>query len=410
MKIKFTKHNFYEVSLLFISITILFSSVIYVIEYSYGNADGVWMDHDIILITYKVLLVEILSVVFIIGLFYINGTVSYITFCVLFTMFLFALIEKGSVLVLDLGVENKPKSISNISPMTRKDHDLSVQSDSILGVKARQNASINWLPETKDRKFKEVQINIDSISRRVTPGSSLKEKYALFLGCSYTFGDGVSDDETMPYYFQQNVPTYKSYNLGYLAYSPLHALARLQHEHLERSISEKNGFGVFTYINDHIDRVIPATRWIELTKGKFPYLNKKNMQTEGLYIDRKRVYSNIVLSAQTSGIKQLFKLGYPKYHTNKHYKLVIDILQQTKKEYIKRFKNENFYIIIFPGNPMPTELKKMLDNSQIKYFDYSMLTSIEDKMLAFDNAHPAPIVYEMVAKKLYQDIQKINKR
>ncbi len=403
-----SKYNFIKISLCVVLGTVLISALAFLMEYSYGNADGIWYDREIISYTYRLLCMEMLLIGLLIGLFYSHPTIRYITFCTLFTICLIVGLEKASTALVRM--ESAPKSPGSVSaaPLVRKDHELSVEPDSILGVRAKHNTSISWLVDSTKKDSNPVLINIDSLSRRITPEPALSaEKYAMFLGCSYTYGDGVSNNETMPYYFQHESAKYKAYNLGYLAYSPLHALARLQHGSVEKGIVEKNGFAVFTYINDHIDRVIPATRWIELTKGKFPYLNQSNMQTEGLFVDRRRVYSNLVLNAQTSGIKQLFKLGYPKYHSEKHYQLVIDILKQTKLEYVKRFKNNNFFVAIFPGNPMPPEMMEMLKKSKIAYFDYSKLTTADDKMLPFDNAHPAPVLYEIVGKKLYADIDKI---
>ncbi|KAA0992726.1 hypothetical protein [Dyadobacter aurulentus] len=404
MATKISRFAFIAFALALICTTLGLSFLIYLFEYAYGNADGIWRDRNIIQATYKLLLAEALVILIVAGLFYTRKTVSYILFLTLFTLLLIFGLEKASLLIVNL--QSKQAVKTNIISVERQDHELSVEPDSILGVKARRNASILWLPRNKNTRFDSVKINIDSLSRRITPASSdtFPDKYALFLGCSYTFGDGVSDDQTMPYYFQQNSPAFKAYNLGYLAYSPLHALARLQHESLERQVTEQDGVAIFTLINDHIDRVIPATRWIALTKGKLPYLNTETMQTEGLFADRRRVYTDMILGSETSGIKQLFKLGYPKYHTEKHYQLVIDILKKTEEEYIKRFKKNRFYVVIFPGNPLPVEMKKLLQDSKIKYFDYSGLTSTDDKMLPFDNAHPAPVLYKMVAKKLSEDL------
>lgn len=401
----FSKPKFLGFSLILFLVTLFSSVSVYVFEYVYGNADGIWRDRDIVQNTYKLLIIEAGIILAILGLFFSNKSISFTVFTILFSIFLVFCLEKASLAIVNM--QAKPAGAPNPNIVQRQDHELSVEQDSILGVKAKRNASFVWVPRSQAKTYDSVRISIDSLSRRITPGLSdtTYNQYALFLGCSYTYGDGVSDNETFPYYFQSNAKSFKAYNLGYLAYSPLHALARLQHEAPEKNIKEKNGFAVFTYINDHIDRVIPATRWIELTKGKFPYLNKQNMQTEGLYCEKERLYSDIVLEGQTSGIKQLFKLGYPKHHALKHYELVISILKKTEEEYVNRFKNDNFYVMIFPGNPMPVEMKKLLVDSKIKFFDYSGLTKISDKMLPFDDAHPSPALYEMVGKKLQTDIQ-----
>ena len=50
----------------------------------------------------------------------------------------------------------------------------------------------------------------------------------------------------------------------------------------------------------------------------------------------------------------------------------------------------------------------MFNEKGIKYFDYSGLMSLANTMLPFDNAHPAPQLYEKVAQQLSQDIQALH--
>ena len=46
------------------------------------------------------------------------------------------------------------------------------------------------------------------------------QRYALFLGCSYTFGDGVGDSETLPAPFGARAPAYHVYNFATTGYGP----------------------------------------------------------------------------------------------------------------------------------------------------------------------------------------------
>lgn len=391
--------------ILFILI-LLISFGILAFEFVYGNADGVWHDIDVQASTYRATVIlaglGLLMFGLLFGPTWLKGTLG----TLLLTGVLLLGLEKVSLWMVN---RNQPKTSETVNshPFLRPDHTgPSVLSDT-LGVRARSNWHMAWVPLKDNVRYDTVTISTDSLGRRITPlvDSLPRSRYALFLGCSYTYGDGVSDNQTLPYYFQTLSPEYRAYNYGYMAYSPLHMLARLQQGTLEREILQKDGFAVYTLINDQLDRVIPATRWIELTQGKFPYLDEKTMQTGGVFADKRRVYTQAVLRFQGTGLQQIMKWGYPRTHTTAHYQLLVDIIKKSEEEYKRRFGNDHFYVVVFPGNPLSAETKRMFDEKGIKYFDYSGLMSITDNMLPFDNAHPAPQVYEKVAQRLSEDIQ-----
>lgn len=394
--------------ILFILI-LLISFGILAFEFVYGNADGVWHDIDVQGVTYRATVILAVLGLLVLGLFFGPSWLKGTLMTLLLTALLLFGLEKVSLWIVN---RNQPeaKTTATTQPFLRPDHTgPSVLSDT-LGVRAKPNWSIKWVPLKDNVRYDTVTISIDSLGRRTTPlpDSLPRSRYALFLGCSYTYGDGVSDTQTLPYYFQALAPDYRAYNYGYMAYSPLHMLARLQQGTLESEIPQKDGFAVYTLINDQLDRVIPATRWIELTQGKFPYLDEKTMQTAGVFADKRRVYTQAVLRFQGTGLQQIMKWGYPRMHTTEHYQLLVDIIKKSEEEYKQRFGNDHFYVVIFPGNPISAETKRMFDEKDITYFDYSGLMSITENMLPFDNAHPAPQVYEKVAHRLNQDLKTLD--
>ena len=130
------------------------------------------------------------------------------------------------------------------------------------------------------------------------------------------------------------------------------------------------------------------------------------MTTDGIFLKKHHVLYDFVLWASNTNTAQYFRIGYPKIHNDSHYQLVVDILKKTKEEYQHQFKNDNFYVIIFPGNPLEPSMKTMFDHSGIKYFDYSKLVDLEKNYLPFDSAHPKGEVYKLVMDKFYSDLEK----
>ncbi len=77
----------------------------------------------------------------------------------------------------------------------------------------------------------EVVYTIGSDRFRVTPASAAAANRRVnFLGCSVTFGEGLQDDQTLPYYFAKAVADVQVKNFAFHGYGPQQALAILQSE------------------------------------------------------------------------------------------------------------------------------------------------------------------------------------
>lgn len=405
-----TISRLFTISALIFIIAMLVSFLILVFEFGYGNADGIWLDLDIKSFTYNALLGISCFTAAIYLLSFANRHIQYIFSTLLATVILLVSLDAVCSWILSRSGSGKSLKSKIAQPFVRPDHANSFFEDAVLGIKAKPGWHFKWVPVKDNIRYDPIEITIDSLSRRVTPSSkeATHHNYAMFFGCSYTYGDGVSDDQTLPYYFQSISKDYQSYNYGYLAYSPLHMLARLQNQDISKQMKQKDGFAVYTLINDHLDRVIPATRWIELTKGKFPYFDDESLKTNGTFESKRRIYTFLVTRLQTSGIKQLLRWSYPKFYTQQHYQRIVNIIKQSRLAYQKQFGNDRFYVLIFPGNPLPDELRKLLQAERIKTLDYVKLIDLPKHMLPFDNAHPKASAYQAVAEKLKNDMDSLN--
>ena len=77
-------------------------------------------------------------------------------------------------------------------------------------------------------------------------------KHALFFGDSLTFGEGLKDEETLPYLFQQYNDTYQSYNYGFLGQGPGHMLLRVSTPEFKRKFKDKKGTVFYLYRDDAV--------------------------------------------------------------------------------------------------------------------------------------------------------------
>ncbi|MBD2700779.1 hypothetical protein IC229_09030 [Spirosoma sp. BT702] len=247
-----------------------------------------------------------------------------------------------------------------------------------------------------------VKYHIDSLSRRITPFSNTHPtgNYALFLGCSFTYGEAVSDTSTIPYFYGKQTGD-RPYNYGVSGHSPAHALAILQTVNLRKEITEKTGVAFYTYIDDQLARVTPSSKWAYNSGGYLPSVNPASLVVDGTYAQRHPVRLRLINWMYKSNIAKLLKLNFPRRYTTEHYQHFVNIVRKIEIIYRKQLGNNNFYVVIFPAYPMDPELRRLFEEAHIKLLDYSHLLAWKT---APDGMHPDDEAYRRVAIKLAEDV------
>ncbi len=135
---------------------------------------------------------------------------------------------------------------------------------------------LGWAP-TKGRAFFEttsfankliykVKYTIDNDGLRVAPpfviASQREARCLLFFGDSFTFGEGVKDDETMPYSVGQKTHgRYEIFNFGFLGYGPHQMLAQLQQGLVDSAIHCRPAYAIYLGLPDHVSRAAGLETW-----------------------------------------------------------------------------------------------------------------------------------------------------
>lgn len=247
-----------------------------------------------------------------------------------------------------------------------------------------------------------ITYHIDSLSRRITPFDNRRAvgKYALFLGCSFTYGESVSDSSTIPYYFGQ-ATGFHPYNYGVSGYSPAHMIALQQSVNMRNEIAETDGIAIYMYIEDHLARVAPSTKWIYNSNGYWPYVNPKTVSVEGTYGQKHPISLQLINAMYKSNIVNLFNINFPRRYSTEQYEQFVTIVKKSEQLYRNQFGNDKFYVVIFPAYPMAPELRQLFERAHLKIIDYSTLLSWKT---AYDGMHPDGNAYKQVAEKLANDL------
>lgn len=247
-----------------------------------------------------------------------------------------------------------------------------------------------------------VTYHIDRFSRRITPFTNHRPngKYALFLGCSFTYGEAVADTSTLPYFFGQQTG-YHPYNYGVSGHSPAQMLALLQTTNLRKQVTEKDGIAIYTYIEDHLARVAPSTRWIANSNGYLPDVDPVTLRVDGSYAEKHPVRLRLANWLYKSNIAQLFNIDYPKRYSTDDYQRFVNIVRKAKERYQSQFGNDNFYVVVFPVYPLSPVLRQLLDQAHLRVIDYADLFVWKT---TYDGMHPDREAYKRVAYQLAEDL------
>ncbi len=134
--------------------------------------------------------------------------------------------------------------------------------DEILGTAPRPLSSNRVRRLNGDQVIYDVVYTMDRHGLRVTPSviGTSPVGCVLFFGDSFTFGEGVDDDRTMPYLVgSKSEGRVRALNFGFLGYGPHHMLAALQLALIEQRLDCRPTHLVYQALPHHVARASGLT-------------------------------------------------------------------------------------------------------------------------------------------------------
>lgn len=198
---------------------------------------------------------------------------------------------------------------------------------------------------------------------RVTPLSeNLKEenieRETLFLGCSFVFGTGVEDYQTLPFHYQSLLSNEKAYNLGVGGYGPTENLAHMMN--IDKIIDDdlhEAPTAIFVFFDDHIMRTTLGMSHMMWTTIRSVQVPKFNDNDEIIGVDYLRNvdplrYFLFTLMQTSRFIRILFlelaeennPTDIKRVYAEEDINYTLKVIEKTQKEFYKRFPKGKFYV------------------------------------------------------------------
>lgn len=230
---------------------------------------------------------------------------------------------------------------------------------------------------------------------RYTECNVKADKAYVFLGCSMVFGEGVNDNQTLPYYFSKSMNFETNIlNCGVRGHGTNTALSILNSDIINDYLQgAKIEYFFYSLIDDHIYRnfrvTVPGDYWL-YTGNKWFLLNQPFGKMKHIF-KKSYIFRKIFLDIVDRYNKQ-FYVNY-----------LIDSLKQMDKVIREKYKSK---LIIIKWHSDSNVLVKELQNTNLKFI---LLPSYneENSCIIKNDGHPAPKANEEIAQILYNDINNI---
>ena len=124
------------------------------------------------------------------------------------------------------------------------------------------NTTIDFEEFLDGRMIADVNYRIDRNGLREIPAEVQGRPYKVaFFGCSFMFGHGVEDDQTLPYYFIQAAQgTVEGFNFAGEGWGPQQMLREIETGFVKQ-VAGAPAFAVYEAIPDHLRRVCGRAPW-----------------------------------------------------------------------------------------------------------------------------------------------------
>jgi uncharacterized membrane protein YobD (UPF0266 family) len=322
----------------------------------------------------------------------------------IFSITIILFIEFGFYFLNILNESRKEKNIYTERPISLK------EDDKILGYKPRRSVQVSAMKKVEGRVVYDVVYSTDKYSRRITPMNDTQNRknFILFFGGSFAFGEGVNDDETMPFYASYFARQYKSYNYGVPGYGPQGMLAILQDRDITKEIPEKNGLLIYLFIDHHINRAIGDMYVYNAWGKRMPYYiidSNNTIQRQGNFKSNRLITSSIYALFGKSQIVKYFHVNLPNNINDNHIILSSKIIEESRNIFRNKFHSDEFYVLFYPGKKIHKRMIPYLERARIRYLDYSNLANLKESEFSIKgDGHPTPKANLIIAKKLLDDI------
>jgi hypothetical protein len=242
-----------------------------------------------------------------------------------------------------------------------------------------------------------------------------KDKFLAFVGCSFTYGTGVADHETLPAQLSLKLSDHQLYNFGFPAVSLAEFLAdsKLNAKPIWRNVSETKGMFVYYFLDAHINRfartISTTNYWFANRRPVFAWPNSASEpQYLGLAGGVAPLSTKFKLYLSRSQILRTLHFDYPRVNALaiKRYAAVV---RSFKQEVLRHYPQGKFVVLLDPTLDAYPEFSDELKGADIDQINLAQLDF--ERILGSGasipyDGHPTAEFYQLMAEVVAPEINK----
>lgn len=297
--------------------------------------------------------------------------------------------------------------------------------DKLRGYCAKNNIKVTSKLIKNGKVIYDVVYTINQYGLRVTP-HDLKPitfnpdfKNIIFFGCSFMFGEGVNDSESLPFIFEEESQgKFKAYNFAFHGYGSHQMLRILETGFIDNIVTDrKPSIAIYQAFTGHVERSAfkyPYVTWD--IKGPRYRLNKYGRDVIFVESNRTDLYLSSKIFCQLNKsflFKRILKRFYYKLRTHYDIKLFVQIIKKSKEIFENKYKGE-FYMVYWDiDEPDTQEIILRLKNEGIKIFTVSQIFGENNileqkyfrKLIIKGDGHPYKLTHKRIARYLLDNME-----
>jgi hypothetical protein len=287
--------------------------------------------------------------------------------------------------------------------------------DHELGYRPKRNFSSYQEKKIGDKLLYKSLISFKN-HLRYTPNNNPKsDSSMLFFGCSFMLGQGLSDNQTLPFYLNSRIKS-QVFNYGNHGYGPHQMLKQIE-TRLENDIKNIKGKknALYSFIPHHISRATGKSKW-DIFGPKYELINNKLVNTGPFNSNEKTFLNYLLFKVYKSYLYIKFING--KKATYNDLLTTIAILKKSK--FLLQKRKIDLRILIWDD---PNSISGIFHNTQdyqnfinelvkANFTLYFVSNAIPDyqinheKYVILNDGHPNSVANETIAKYLYLQLLK----
>jgi hypothetical protein len=291
--------------------------------------------------------------------------------------------------------------------------------DGIRGYAAGANVKKRVRKTYEGKVLYDVKYTTDRYGLRVaphdlTPGEGVPGKNygnVMFFGDSFTYGEGLNDNETLPYLFEElSGGRYRAYNFGFHGYGTQQMLRIIETGLLQKIVSDQRPMiVVYEALIQHIDRASGKLIW-DAKVPRYRLSAAGIPEYTGTFADDPSLEKNLEFSKSVSnpGTQLLAQVGLTKLiganRTQGDIELFIQMVLKAKN-LVKTRYNAKFYVFVWPFDDKDADkVINLLKNNGIDVITINQITNkyndhMEKYLIKYDH-HPTKYANERIAHYL----------